>query len=205
MSIYDFIKTKLGDWIEVNDLKNEWTINDFSYETGVTGAITAKHCAKCIAINKCWFKNESDKKPEPHNIVFDLVSPVVGLYHPYCHCKESYMIAPSVDEIKVIIPEKKDWWLFTDKLGLIKAWGYNADSSIIEEISRAVKEAYINGNYSIRSHTKYGVNISLYLKINGVNEKQGRIYNAVSSFMIFPQGKLKCNTLIGGIKNEITR
>ena len=198
MSVYDFIKTKLGDWIEVDDGLNEITIKDFSYETGVIGPITKKHCAKCIAVNKCWFKNETDKKPEASNIIFDIASPLFGLYHPGCHCREIFMVAPTMEEIKIIIPEGKIGWLFRDKPEWLNVWWYTAGNEILQEIYRAVKEAYINGDYKVRSHSNYGFQVTLFVTINGANQKQGRKYNLKSGFTIFPHGQLKCNTLIGG-------
>lgn len=41
-----------------------------------------------------------------------------------------------------------------------------------------------------------GVNISLFIEIPGINNKFGRSYKRVSSYMIYPNGKLKNNTPI---------
>lgn len=203
--ISDLLKTKLGDWVEVVDNKNVFTIDNFPYETGVTGPITKKHCAKCIAINKCWFKNEKLKKPEPLEILTTNIKSQ-GLYHPHCHCKANYIIAPSEDEINLIIPNGKTGWLFKDKIEWVHIWGYINESEFLKELYRAVKEAYANGNYKLRNHNKYGFQVDLYIIINGANEKKGKTYNLKSGFTIFSEGKLKCNTLIGGRwDNEIIR
>ena len=50
----------------------------------------------------------------------------------------------------------------------------------------------------IHNHTNYGVKINLFLKIPGKGRKEGIEYRIKSAFMIFPNGKLKCNTFIGG-------
>ena len=42
------------------------------------------------------------------------------------------------------------------------------------------------------------ITIENYSYATGVNEKIGKIYDLKSSFMVFPNGKLKCNTLLGG-------
>lgn len=68
MNELEKIKNKIGKWIEVKDELNEMTIEDFDYSTGVVGPITNKHCAKCVSVNKCWFVNEKEKKPEPFPI-----------------------------------------------------------------------------------------------------------------------------------------
>lgn len=63
---------------------------------------------------------------------------------------------------------------------------------------KKIKEAYFYGCYEIQDYTNYGVKIKLKLDIEGKGIKSGKIYSIKSSFMIFPNGKLKCNTLIGG-------
>ena len=40
--------------------------------------------------------------------------------------------------------------------------------------------------------------MSIFDNVLGKGEKFGRTYDLKSSFMVFPNGKLKCNTLIGG-------
>ena len=55
----------LGNWIQVVDNQNNITIEDYGYDTGVIEGTTKNHCVKCVAVNKCCFKNEENKKPKP--------------------------------------------------------------------------------------------------------------------------------------------
>ena len=50
----------------------------------------------------------------------------------------------------------------------------------------------------IQNHTNFGVRIKLKVTIEGKGMKIGKTYNLKSSFMVFLNGKIKCNTLIGG-------
>ena len=50
----------IGNWIQIIDDKNEITIEDYGYETGIIEGTTENHCVKCVAVNKCWFKNEKN-------------------------------------------------------------------------------------------------------------------------------------------------
>ena len=59
MSVFDNI---LGNWIQVVDNQNNITIEDYGYDTGVIEGTTKNHCVKCVAVNKCCFKNEENKK-----------------------------------------------------------------------------------------------------------------------------------------------
>lgn len=89
----DIIKNYLGSWIRVDDNKNNITIENYGYDTGIIEGTTENHCVKCVALNKCYFKNEKNKKPEPMiysnieilNFIFKGLFP--GLYHINCHCK----------------------------------------------------------------------------------------------------------------------
>ena len=54
------------------------------------------------------------------------------------------------------------------------------------------------GDYIIRTHNKFGVSISLYYSFPGKNEKNGKIYDIKSGWTIFPDGKIKANTIMGG-------
>ena len=71
MSVFDNIKDKLtasfSDWIKINDNKSGFTIEDFPYATGVDEELTNPHCALCVSVNNCYFKNEEDKKPIEFN------------------------------------------------------------------------------------------------------------------------------------------
>lgn len=127
-----------------------------------------------------------------------ILLPALGLYHPYCHCKETSIKAPTKDDITLTIPNGKIEWLMKDKLAWVTAMGYESIDSFLEVVKDIIKEAYCLGNYAILTHNEYGLKINLFLSIPGINEKKSKVYNCKSSFMIFPNGKLKCNTLLGG-------
>lgn len=199
----NLLKNIIGNWIQIIDQKNLTTIEDFSYETGANGTILSKHCEKCIAVNQCWFKNENNKKPLPFETTsfknidkfISILTP--GLYHFGCHCEEVSIPTPSIQDITLIIPNGKIEWLFSDKSEWIKAMGYNTDLKFINILKPLIKQAYYCGQYEIINHSKYGTKINLLLDLpNGQNKNKK--YKIKSNFMIFPNGKLKCNTLIGG-------
>lgn len=201
MGVFDDL---FGSWIQVVDDKNSLTIEDYSYETGVIEGTTGNHCVKCVSVNKCWFKNEKGKKPEPFETTkIKIIDSIIngftpGLYHYNCHCKEELIILPNENSIRLIIDIGKILWLFKDKLGLIKSLGYNENEFFLSVLKKCIIHSYITGQYKIREHNKYGAAITLYLDIPGANEKTGKTYKLVGGYMIFPNGKLKCNTLIGG-------
>lgn len=81
---------------------------------------------------------------------------------------------------------------------MVSSWGYNIqDAQELEAIIKklAVK-AFIQGEYTIFKHDKFGVQISIRMSIPGKNEKYGRFYKRESGFTIYPNGKIKNNTLI---------
>ena len=205
MGMFDEINKKFGNWIQVLDSMNDnVTIENFDYGVGVDGAITISHCAKCVAVNNCWFKDEKGKKPEYYiklgiDIVDDILSLAIpGHYHYRCHCYENSILAPNVDDIKLIIPDGKVQWLFKDKQEWIKPFGYENNNQFLIVIYKLIKQAYCDGDYIIKKHDKYGVKIDLYINLPGVGNKKGKFYGVKSAFMIFPNGKLKCNTILGG-------
>jgi hypothetical protein len=205
MGLFDEVNKKFGKWIQVLDSDNtSVTIEDFDYAQGVHGEITAKHCDKCVSVNKCWFKDEKDKKPEPYpilgiEVLDDFANAVTpGLYHFKCHCYESGIMTPNVEDVKLIIPEGKEGWLFKDKQDWIRSLGYDNNDEFLKVIYKLIKQAYCDGDYKIKNHDKHGVKIDLYLTLPGAGSKLGRSYPVKSAFMIFPNGKLKCNTILGG-------
>lgn len=205
MGMFDEINKKFGAWIQVIDCNNDSvTIEDFDYKSGVNGTITMSHCNKCVAVNKCWFKNEKDKKPEPYpilgiEVLDDFINAVTpGLYHYKCHCYESTIMNPCVNDIKLIIPAGKESWLFGDKENWIRSMGYEDNTQFLEVVCNCLKQAYCDGEYRIIGHDNYGVKANFFLKMPGQGIKRDKIYNIKSAFMIFPNGKLKCNTIVGG-------
>lgn len=209
MSVFDGL---IGNWIQIKDDCNNLTMEDYGYDTGVVEGTTGSHCVKCVTVNQCFFKNENGKKPEKFNYkgvnLLDSIKngSFPGLYHYGCHCEEKLVDIKSVDDIQLVIPPGKVDWLFMDKSGWINSMGYEADDDFTEILYKKIKEAYFYGAYKIQSHTKFGVKIKLKISIIGKGIKEGKVYDLKSSFMVFPNGKLKCNTLIGGWwKGEVFR
>ena len=122
MSIFD---ETLHEWVQVVDDKNDLTIEDYSYDTGIIGGSTENHCVKCVAVNQCYFKDELGKKPKSFTYTFEIITGLIkklgavfklGLYHPFCYCKEIPIKAPKINDIKLIVPPGKIDWLFKDKM-----------------------------------------------------------------------------------------
>lgn len=65
MSVFENL---LVNQVQIIDDRNETTIENYGYDTGIIEGTTANHCSKCVAVNKCWFKNEKFKKPEKFDI-----------------------------------------------------------------------------------------------------------------------------------------
>ncbi len=189
-------------WFKVEDDKNNIVIDDFDYEHGIQGPITKKHCVKCIAINQCWFLEEDGKKPEETNYEIEEIikdtKNKIGLYHYNCHCKKIDIPIPKKSDIKLIISQGKIEWLFKDKSEWIKSLGHEPNLKFVEYIKDKIAESYCEGKYHIRSIDKYGVRSTVYIDIEGNGEKRDKKYSLKSGFSIFSNGKLKCNTLIGG-------
>lgn len=86
------------------------------------------------------------------------------------------------------------------KLEWFFSWGYHESDAeyFVNLIQSLVKVAYVKGNYEIEKHTKYGFAINVFISIPGKNEKHGRCYDVWSCYTVFPNGKLKLNTIVGG-------
>ena len=198
------IERLFDNWIQVVDPQNSITIAHYGYETGVIEGTTDNHCVKCVAVNYCWFKDEDGKKPEPFSILPSNLllkypkTQLLGLYHPYCHCKEIPISTPTPEKIKLLVDNGKVDWMLRDKTNWMKSLGYDSVKHFIPALYQCIKEAYCQGNYKIILHNNYGVKANLFLNLAGANEKAGKTYPLKSAFMIFPNGTLKCNTLIGG-------
>lgn len=203
MGVFDKI---LGDWIQVVDDKCEITIDNYGYDTGIIKGTTGNHCAKCVSVNKCWFKNEKGKNPEKFELSGKVILDAIvnglpfGLYHLKCHCKEEPVYLENVDKIQLIIPDGKINYLFKSKADWVNSMGYyeNDYRKFVEILLETTKKAYFDGNYNIVNHTKYGCKINLNINIPGINDKSGKVYKIKTNYMIFPNGKLKMNTPIGG-------
>lgn len=210
MSIFDDIRDKvslkLSEWVLISDPRSKWTIEDFPYDTGVDENLTNPHCWRCVTVNQCWFVNKEDKRPQEfdysqHSIV-DIPLAKRGLYHPNCHDQKIKIDTPKETQIKLIIPLGKINWTITDKGHILKEMGYKEDEFIeaIDTIKYLTTIEFVNGNYTFRIHDKKGYRIGFVLNFPGKHEDYGKIYKLKTGWSIFPNGKLKCNTLIGGLK-----
>lgn len=202
MSIFDKI---FGNWIQIIDDKNDITIENYGYDTGIIEGTTKNHCIKCVSVNKCWFKDEENKKPEKfsstNNELFNALTKgiVPGLYHFRCHCKEVAIEPSSPESIKLIIPEGKIQYLFTKKKDWVEAMGYSEEyDEFYTILCKKTKESYYYGKYYIENISNYGCKINIQVDMPGKNIKEGSLYKIESNYMVFPNGKLKLNTPIGG-------
>lgn len=188
----------------MEDKQSLWTIEDFPYSDGVDEDLTNPHCWKCVTVNKCWFKNEENKKPQKFDYKLfthsELMKIFRGLYHPNCHCEEFAINVPKEKDIKPIIDKYKINYFFKDKSGLFYSMGYEDrdKNEFIEILKKLIVDAYRQGNYYEEKHTKAGYQINLNITVQGKNEKSKNEYEIKSAFIIFPKGKLRCVTLIGG-------
>lgn len=205
----DLLRAGSSEWIQVKDKDSNWTIEDFPYETGVDEKITSPHCWKCVTVNKCIFKNEIHKKPERFHYNFDIIGELLkkfgldlqlGIYHPMCHCKELAINLPGEKDILVSVDNGKINDFFNRKIGLSKSWGYGVSNktTFLNNFIKGVLTNYSKGHYQIFKHDKYGVQITIFTEIIGINEKKGRKYKFKTGFTVFTNGKLKNNTIFGG-------
>lgn len=208
MNMFDEITEKVSanfsDWIKIEDPRSKWTIEDFPYDTGVNENLTKPHCWKCVSVNRCWFKNQEDKRPKEFDYTKYPEIPFNkrGLYHPNGHCKKISLPTPRKNQIKFIIPPGKPDWMIKDKGHLLKAMGYKEGEFLgaIDTIKNLIAEEFVKGNYIFRVHDNTGFKIGFVLHFPGINEDYGKFYKLKSGWSIFPNGKLKCNTLIGGLE-----
>lgn len=198
----ELIKATFAKWVQINDDKAIRTLEDFAYDTGVDENKTGGCCWKCISVNKCYFKDEKNKKPEIFDYsLFKIITlPSLGLYHPHCHCVEDITSAPYKDHIKIILSQGKIDFFFKDKQSWFYSWGYkDADKDeFINLIKILSKQSYSYGNYEKEKHTKAGFQINIFITIPGKNEKLGNSYKIKSCYIIFPNKQLRCVTLVGG-------
>ena len=121
-----------------------------------------------------------------------------GLYHEHCHCNKIGIKKPKSEDIELIIPEGKFDWLVKDKKDWINAMGYKDEHDFVNILLELTKKSFADGKYQKVVHNKYGFKINIEVVMPGQNEKFGKIYTLKTSYMIFPNGKLKNNTLLGG-------
>ncbi len=106
--------------------------------------------------------------------------------------------APTEKDIKLLCPEGKVGWLFRDKSDWIRRLGYEPNEKFVDYIKDLVVKNYCLGQYKINSISKYGVEIAVFIDIEGRGEESNRIFIAKSGWMVFSNGKLKCNTFLSG-------
>lgn len=200
----DKIMAVFSDWIKVKDPKSIQTIEDFSYESGVDEKITNPHCWKCVTVNQYFFKNEWNKKPRIFDYNKNSTEKVnydnFGLYHPNCHCYEIPITTPNKFNYCFENLIGKIDFFFKSKLNWYYSWGYKDEDKefFINKVLSLTYESYVKGNYENTAHDKQGFRINVFIDLPGKNEKLNHIYKVKTCWMIFPNGKLKCNTLIGG-------
>ena len=194
-------------WIKIVDKFNDIVIDDFDYKHGIRGAVTTKHCIKCIAANQCWFVDEKNKKPEPMEYSIEEIlndtKHKIGLYHYNCHCKEINIPSPKESDIELIITEGKIDFFFKDKSDWVRSWGHEPNEEFLEYLKNLVVKNYCAGDYFIYGHNEHGVAINVIVEIEGKGEHFGKKYRVKTGWMVFTNGKLKNNTLIAGRRNEI--
>ncbi len=213
MSVFDDIRNALqttdSEWVKVVDAESKWTLDDFPYETGANETLTEPHCWRCVTVNNCWFRNEQGKKPARMGYEFETVSSLLGkyglnlrlgIYHPNCHCQELAISRPTEKQIGLIVPRGKIEWFLQQKNQWKRLWGYEKEQmdELIENILLAVKRAYIRGDYVLSEHSKFGFKILLFISLQGAGKRAGETFGLKSSFTVFPDGRLRCNTLVGG-------
>lgn len=207
-NIREQVASNLSGWVKISDPKSIWTIESFE-KVNYNEKVIKPHCLKCVLANQCWFKYEDNKKPEEFDYskysLFEIPLAKRGLYHPNCHDKKIPIPSPKISDIAIFDLERRMDFLFEDKRGWLSSWGYDESDKvevfhIIESLS---KEAYCKADYknnppSDKSKEKYGYRIRVRLPLPGKREKLGKVYMITSSYIVYPDGKLKNNTPIGG-------
>lgn len=91
--------------------------------------------------------------------------------------------------------------MIKDKSHILTALGYRESEYIeaVETIKNLVAKKYIDGDYIFKAHDEKGFRVGFVIDFPGKNEDSGKIYKLKTGWSIFPNGKLKCNTLIGGL------
>ena len=206
--LLDRILSNFSEWIQVQDPKSDWTLDNAPIikDVGVDKEAVKPHCVKCVVANQCWFKNEKGKKPESFDYskfsdnVLQKLKGTDGLYHPNCHCKEVAIPNPTKSSISIVIDDRKIDDFYRRKNGLANAWGYSLleKNDFKKAFINSVLKEYLNGNYVIFKHDGFGIQITIIASIPGINYKKGRTYIFKTGFMIYPNGKIENTTIFGG-------
>ena len=90
--------------------------------------------------------------------------------------------------------------LINDKKQLFELWGYDImDSQYLQqEFIKQAKLAYSVGEYELGKLDKYGQRINVVIKLKRKNTNE--YVSFVSSWMVYPNGKIALTTPYGGKK-----
>lgn len=205
--IKEMLTASFSDWIQVVDPKSPWTLDNVEMtKDGINPEQVKPHCLKCVVVNQCWFKNERNKKPEPFGyekyatVELSKMKGIQGLYHPNCHCKEIEIPNPTESKIQVVCADDKMDDVYARKFGLIEAWGYTENDKALlkSNLIRSATEKYLNGDYKLFIYDEFGFRFSIQVSVPGIHHKAGRIYQFITGFMVWPNGKIKNTTFFGG-------
>ena len=209
MSKFDEVSERIvatfSDWIKIEDRASFWTIENFE-KINYNEKVVKPHCVDCVIINQCYFKNEENKKPYEFDYSNFPQVPIdkQGLYHPCCHCQKRGINAPKPNDIVVFDLAKRMDYLFHEKIRWLNYMGYNIEdkNEVFYLIEKLSKESYCKGDYQNNpppeEKKKYGFRIRVKILFPGKREKLGQIFPITSSYIVYPYGKLKNNTPIGG-------
>ncbi len=89
---------------------------------------------------------------------------------------------------------------FTRKFGILNAWGYTKEDWLMlkNSLFNSAMKNYIEGNYMVFKHDKFGFQISLQVSVPGIHQKAGREYKFITGFLILPNGRIRNTTFFGG-------
>lgn len=200
--VSEIAKSIMSEWIEVGDPTNNRTIEDFP--NGVNESNTNRHCWRCVTINRCWFKNEEDKKPKEFDYSKYSINQISlskrGLYHPNCHDIKKSINVPKEKDIEILELRKKFNDFFKRKKNLFYGIGYSYkdEKDIMNNYIYQVKNLFRYGKYSTFKHWEYGFQINIIITIFGKNEFKNKSHNFKSGLFIYPNGKLKIVTIFAG-------
>ncbi len=205
--VSEIAMSMMKGWIKIYDPKNQWTIESFA-KANYDETKIKPHCVECTIVNQCWFKDEENKKPEEFDYSKYSVSEIPlekrGLYHPNCHDRKQKIQSPRPSEIYIFDLERRMDYLFDKKRDWLKTMGYTSEDKqeVFQILERLSMESYCKGEYinnpPEESKKKYGFRIRIKISFPGKREMFGRVFPLTSSYIVYPNGKLKNNTPIGG-------
>lgn len=151
-------------------------------------AVLLGHCLECTALSGCYFRNDILRCPK-HPL------------HTNCDCKKINTGVPTVvaycDINKFVGYIFSDKYVSNGKRNLFQQLGYTVKDSkfLKEEYERQAKEKYLNGEYKLGKVDSNGARMNI--EINFVHPNRGGVI-FVSGWMIRSDGKITCNTPLGG-------